>query len=880
MPALKTDPTAPDQKFNHGGNIKKLADKAGCPGCEITDFSANINPIGPPAWLRQEILHSIDEIECYPDPDCSELTLAACEKFSVWPNECIAGNGASELLCIAARLGGFKKAVIPVPCYVDYERACTLAGLKTEKIQLGKENGFQPDFEAIAAILERSPALVFLAQPNNPTGKTFDTKKLRELANRYSESRFIIDESFAAFIEDLDRTVKKRPKNVITIVSLTKFYAIPGLRLGLAFSSPEIIQKMREIMPCWSVNLIAQRVGTRCLKDSDYSELTQKETTRLRNELVAGLSEIPGLRVFPGEANFLLCQVQRVGMNASAIINHLISNKIAVRQCDNFDGLDDSYFRIAVRTEAENRLLIDELRQFSGLQKKTVHKAKKPALMLQGTCSNAGKSILTAAMCRILLQDGFKVAPFKAQNMSLNSFVTENGCEMGRAQVTQALACRLKPDVRMNPVLLKPGSDLGSQVIVMGKPVGNMKVGKYVEYKPKAFEAVKKAYDSLSSEYDVMVIEGAGSPAEINLKQHDIVNMAMARYAQAQVLLAGDIDRGGVFASIAGTMALLETDERDTVCGFLLNKFRGDQSLLTPALDFTLQETGKPVLGVIPYINNLGLPDEDSVSFKEDINKSSSNSTRRDCVDIVCIDLPRISNFTDLDALKCEPDVNLRVVDNPEDLGRPDAVIIPGSKSTVSDLLHLRRTGMEKAVKDLQGKSTIVGICGGFQILGQHIADPDAIESEGGSSEIYEGMGLLPIKTTLAPEKTLTRTTASHPRSGFDVYGYEIHHGVTEPLLPTIRAVLTPKGSEGPIGISKALGFGLKSGLVWGTYLHGLFDADGFRRWFIDTLRTAKGFEKLGKIQVSYGIEDSLDRLADIVRENTDMKAVYKALGI
>ncbi|HAS88825.1 MAG TPA: cobyric acid synthase CobQ [Desulfovibrio sp.] len=501
---------------------------------------------------------------------------------------------------------------------------------------------------------------------------------------------------------------------------------------------------------------------------------------------------------------------------------------------------------------------------------------KTPSLMIQGTCSNAGKSILAAAFCRIFLQDGFKVAPFKAQNMSLNSFVTAQGLEMGRAQVTQAAACKMAPDVRMNPVLLKPGSDIGSQVIVMGKPVGNMKVKKYVEYKPTAFEAVKNAYDSLSADVDVMVIEGAGSPAEINLKQHDIVNMAMADYAEAKVLITGDIDRGGVFASLAGTMDLLEPKERELVCGFLLNKFRGDASLLTPALDFTLSHTGKPVLGTIPYIGNLGLPDEDSVSFKEDLRKSGSEVKRKDSVDIVCIDLPRISNFTDLDSLKGDPDVNLRVVDKPEDLGTPDAIILPGSKSTLSDLARLRESGLADAVVAMRDKTVIVGICGGFQMLGQFISDPDEVES-GGSAE---GLGLLALHTTMAQEKTLTRTTGMHSQSKLEVVGYEIHHGKTEPLLPTVRAAIVPQGISGGVPVSKALGFGSKSGLIWGTYLHGVFDADEFRRWFVDSLRERKGLTKLGKVQSVFNMEEGLDRLADVVRESVDMHAVYSALGL
>lgn len=419
---------------------------------------------------------------------------------------------------------------------------------------------------------------------------------------------------------------------------------------------------------------------------------------------------------------------------------------------------------------------------------------RTPALMVQGTCSNAGKSILAAAFCRIFLQDGLRVAPFKAQNMALNSCVTPDGLEMGRAQAVQAAACRLDPDVRMNPVLLKPCSDVGSQVIVMGRPVGVMRVRQYVDYKPQARDAAFAAYDSLAAEHDVMVIEGAGSPAEINLKAHDIVNMAMARHAGARVLLVGDIDRGGVFAALVGTMELLEGWERDHVAGYLLNKFRGDASLLDPALDFMKQRTGRPVLGVVPYLRDLGLPEEDSVTFKDglpglrggapaEVGADVPGSGLGPVLDIVLVDLPHISNFTDVDALRGEPDVRLRVARTPAELaapdGRmPDAVILPGSKNTTGDLRTLRATGMADALASLARDPDgpmVAGICAGLQMLGLCVADPLGLE--GGGSE--QGLGLLPVRTELAAEKTLRRTAGVHPRSGLPVAGYEIRHGVT-----------------------------------------------------------------------------------------------------
>lgn len=434
------------------------------------------------------------------------------------------------------------------------------------------------------------------------------------------------------------------------------------------------------------------------------------------------------------------------------------------------------------------------------------------------------------------------------------------------------MACRLKPEVRMNPVLLKPGSDVGSQVIVMGQPVGNMSVTEYVQYKPRAWEAVKTAYDSLANEHDIIVLEGAGSPAEVNLKHHDIVNMAMAKYADARVLLAGDIDRGGVFASMVGTMNLLTPMERDLVEGFLINRFRGDPTLLDPAFGQMFEHTGKPVMGTIPYIQSLGLPEEDSVSFKEGFRPDGDKFPEDQCVDIVVIDLPRISNFNDIDPLHAEPDVRIRVVSDVHDIGTPDAIIIPGSKSTVPDMKALKGMGMAAVIRELSNgghKTKIVGICGGFQMLGQIVDDPYGLESE---TTRMDGFGLLPVQTTLVPEKTLTRTWGVHSASGRKVHGYEIHHGHTKPLAEELRVAL--RDNEGnPLGYMRA------DGRVWGTYLHGLFDADEFRRWFIDQLRMDKGLSPLEDVQVRFDLEDAIDHLAGVVREAVCMEKVYKAIG-
>jgi cobyric acid synthase CobQ len=363
-----------------------------------------------------------------------------------------------------------------------------------------------------------------------------------------------------------------------------------------------------------------------------------------------------------------------------------------------------------VRSAEENLVLCEALEEICGGSKKVCRPKRTPSLMFQGAGSDAGKSILTAGLCRVLLQDGLRVAPFKSQNMSLNSFVTLDGGEMGRAQVVQAQACRLEPQTRMNPILLKPSSEVGSQVIVNGQPVGNMSVEEYVAYKPQAFKAAQAAYDSLASEYDAVILEGAGSPAEVNLKSHDIVNMNMARYANSPVLLVGDIDRGGIFAAFVGTMEVLNQWERRLVAGFIVNRFRGREALLADAFAYTLNHTGRPIFGVIPFLKDLGLPEEDSVGFKKGLFEKQAPEAEH--VVVALIDLPHISNFTDFEPFLAEPDVHLVVVRRPEELHAPDLLIIPGSKNVIHDLNFLQASGLAAKIGKLAaaGKTEIIGV--------------------------------------------------------------------------------------------------------------------------------------------------------------------------
>ena len=480
-----------DGNQEHGGNIRKLALEAGRSPEGLLDFSANINPLGPPDWFRPLISSRLSSLVHYPDPDSVSLRASISSAYGVKEEEVLVGNGSTEIIHSLPRALSIDGALIPVPSYSDYVNAVELAGKVVEKIFLKEEEGFQLDFSHLDRKISAGQ-LVFVGQPNNPTGLLIDPFPLRTLASKYPFTLFVIDEAFFDFVEKTESLIHNRPSNVIVVRSFTKFYGIPGLRLGFAIAEPDLIQKIKRIMPLWSVNGLAQAVGEHALRDHAYALRTRALVRRQREFLFNEIHSIPGLTVFPGEANFLLVRLDRQDVDGPALAKQMLSSGIAIRACDNFEGLDRRFFRVAVRSEDENLKLLHSLRKALKVSPSSRRDHRKtPAVMFQGTSSNAGKSILAAALCRILLQDGYRVAPFKAQNMSLNSFVTRKGGEMGRAQVVQAQACRIDPDVRMNPILLKPNDDTGAQVILMGKPAGNMNVHEYIQYKPGAFEEAK-----------------------------------------------------------------------------------------------------------------------------------------------------------------------------------------------------------------------------------------------------------------------------------------------------------------------------------------------------------------------------------------------------
>lgn len=488
--------------------------------------------------------------------------------------------------------------------------------------------------------------------------------------------------------------------------------------------------------------------------------------------------------------------------------------------------------------------------------------SKAKRIMVQGTMSGAGKSLLCTALCRVFRQEGLRVAPFKSQNMALNSYVTRDGLEIGRAQAAQAEAAGCEPDVRMNPILLKPSSDVGSQVIVNGRVRAQMTAADYFAYKKLLIPEILTAYESLAAENDVIVIEGAGSPAEINLRENDIVNMGLAELVDAPVLLMGDIDRGGVFAQLYGTVMLLSEAERDRVRGIVINKFRGDPGILRPGLKQLERLTGIPTAGVVPYLR-VELDDEDSLAPRLGNNAVSKP------IDIAVIRLPHISNFTDFAPLETHPLLGVRCVDRAAKLGVPDLVILPGTKCTMDDLLWLREGGLEAAVQKLAANGTpVLGVCGGYQMLGERIEDASGIE---GSVPFLRGMGLLPCVTAFQPEKTLTRvraTVTGGPMDGAALDGYEIHMGVTE-----VRGAPFCRLESGTL-------YGCRQENVFGTYLHGLFDSNAATNMLADWLCERKGIKKSAAAAEPWREhkERQYDLLAQGVREALDMDAVRRMM--
>lgn len=894
--------------YVHGGDVYRRA--------VDLDYSVNINPLGMPPRACAAAKHGVDQSTAYPDWKVEKLRDAVVSflnrKFAPVAPEWISfGNGAADLIYRLMQVLHPQQVIVAAPAFAEYSVAAERVGAHVVPVYLPEADDFSftPAVEAefIRAIeVAPSGSAVFLCNPNNPDGNVIRAEVLQRIAAvcEARNSWLIVDECFLPFLHADDATNSncgqeaekygaRTPKaiysddsskaaatqfsnaehalrpseqacsmvsslrafpHLVILRAFTKIYGMPGLRLGYMLTAAQALtDAVRATMTPWEINLPAQLAGVAALEETEFVEKTRALIRAERAFLVQTLPTLPYVEkvyVPESDANFILFRAEQEAPDLKAL---LLEKGVLIRACGNYEGLDERCYRICVRTHEENLELIRRWRG-ARIPERPAHRAR--AIMVQGTMSNAGKSLLVAGLCRIFHEDGYRVAPFKAQNMALNSFITDEGLEMGRAQVVQAEAAGIGPDARMNPILLKPTTDVGSQVIVRGVAQGNMTAREYYRNKRALLPVVRETYESLAAEYDIIVIEGAGSPAEVNLREDDLVNMGMAAIADAPVLLVGDIDRGGVFAQLLGTIELLEPEERARIRGLIINKFRGDKTILDPGLDILEARTGKAVLGVVPYLD-VALEDEDSLSTALEQRQAEGG------IDIAVIRLPRISNFTDFTALATEPGVSVRYVSSVRELGEPDVLILPGTKSTIRDLDWLRSTGLEAKILQKQARGTLIlGICGGFQMLGTEVIDVGGVEGPVGARA--RGLGLLPLRTEFEAEKTRTQTNLVlegltgefEALNGQRVDGYEIHMGRTNNYVY------------------------YQEGNVFGTYLHGFFDRDGLRNAFVERLCRRKGIDPGDREVVNYEAfkEAQFAKLSAALRASLDMARIYEIL--
>lgn len=871
------------------------------------DFSVNLNPLGMPAPAANALLGDRDCFEKYPDTDSRRLRAKIAESLGMPDSQTdriVCGAGAADIIYRLPRALDIKKAALAVPSFTEYERALDQAGVEIEYIETQSENSF-----ALTDEFRKCPAdcdAIFIANPVNPSGKLMDPADYRALLEWCAETgtTLVTDECFMDFVEKDKRAALEEASrsaadaDVIAVRSFTKIFSMAGLRCGYAvFDDAEKARRVEEMGPPWSVPGPAMEAASAALDDPAFIDRTVELVSAERQRVAEGLRSC-GLEVFDSDVNYILFK------GPEYFGRMMLKYGAAVRDCSDYRGFEPTggmrYYRTAILGRRADDFLLHKSAAIMGIEP-APSKLKTPSLMIQGTMSNAGKSIIAAGLCRVFRQDGLHPAPFKSQNMALNSFVTKDGSEIGRAQAVQAEACGIPPRSDMNPVLLKPSSDMGSQVIVNGKPRFNMGAVDYFSYRKQLKGDVQAAYDRLAEKYDVIVIEGAGSPAEINLTRDgdDFVNMGLAEMTDSPVILVGDIDRGGVFAQLAGTIALLNSRERKRVKGVIANKFRGDISLFDEGRKMLEKVCGVPVLGVVPY-GDFDIDDEDSLSERlsggvshvrgaDGRGGASGEQEAEPEGPLICVvRLPRISNFSDFTALEADG-ARLVYAGTPEELEGADAVIIPGTKSTISDMRWMRETGMAEAVRQAAVRGAVVaGICGGYQMLGVKISDPEGAESD--VPEI-EGLGLLPVETEFIADKVTRQTQAVTGEfsgklaglSGRELEGYEIHMGRSRFVNMDEFGGLTGQKAGGSLYTPSpfsVLPDGRKEGCllgnVFGTYIHGLFDSRDFRQAFLDTLpgRTNGAFDYRAYREEQY------DKLADLLRQSLDMEKIYEIMGM
>lgn len=802
----------------HGDAARSLERFLALPSGELLDLASSMNPAAPS--YSSLILRNLDGLKSY--PEAMGATKALAEVLEVDPKLVVLTNGGSEGIALVARVT--QKGYVRDPEFSLYRRH--ISGEDT--------NG-----------------LWWASNPNNPTGRLLDP----------SERPGVVDEAFYPLATGV-WTRRDFEHGSFVIGSLTKLFALPGLRVGYVVAPDyESSALIRDMMPQWSLNGLAAEILPALLSEVDLGVFS-KEIQELRAELTEILRDY-GVEPYPSCANYVYVP------EAKDLYARLLRHKILVRDTFSF-GLAGG-IRIAV----PGSVGMERVRQ--ALSTKTKSRVSRSvfsgSLMVVGTTSDAGKSTLVAALCRILSDKGVSVAPFKAQNMSLNSAVTPSGYEIGRAQAHQAYAARIPSQVEMNPILLKPTSQHSSQVVVMGEPLCELNAKDYQAKKLELLEVVLDAHGELSKKFDVVVMEGAGSPAEINLLQNDLVNLGLARRIGAKALLVGDIDRGGVFASLFGTTEILPVDLSSLITGFVINKIRGDLTLLESGITQLEALSRRKVFGVLPYFDKKLVDLEDSLGLS---GFGDSQDASFSTLDIAVISLPSISNFTDFDPLVSERSCNVRMIRNPGQLGVPDLVIIPGSKATVSDLNWIRSTGFEGVIKQsVNHGSLLLGICGGYQMLGKAIFD--GVESE---CSFAKGIGLLDVETVFYPSKvTLQRHGKSTYFDGVDVTGYQIHQGRVRSLGAKELFWLAEPARSLP-HIFPEDGVVDKTGRIFGTTLHGIFEGDAFRSTFLGYVAKARSKEFISDLRFLEVREGQVDFLAKFVAHHLDLDALFTATGL
>lgn len=865
----------------HGGDLHRAAVRFG--RTDFVDFSSNLNPFAHfPLPNSAELRASISR---YPSAGADHLLPFFAAATNHPERHLIPTAGAIEGIYLATRLFKNSPAIIPAPSFPDYLRAAHAADL-----ELAATNQPEGDLDSLAkslAALQKKTLpphrpVILLGNPNNPTGLFHSRQDLsRLIQSKHGQgATWIVDEAFIHLVDaespSLLADLHALP-NVILIGAWTKSCAIPGLRLGyLATSNPQYRERLRALQPPWSVNGPAALWARTHLREEIRPILREhaKRIAAERTRFIASINAILGLEAIPSDTNFFL--IRSTAISGEALRESLGFNGFLLRDHHGL-RMDSNLSRCAVRSREENDRLLDALNHAlhpssASFPPPPKHKHAKVIAVL-GSSSNSGKSWVATALCRLLVNRGFRVAPFKAQNMSNNSAATPCGAEIGRAQAAQAEASRLPPSPLMNPVLLKPAGNSTSQLVVLGKAQTHIPAREYYQHVESLRTIAHNALDQLRADFDVIVIEGAGSPVELNLMERDIANLDPVRHADGRWILVTDIEKGGVFAQAAGTWNLLADRDQLSCIGLVVNKFRGDISLFANASEYFRNIFGAPFLGTLPFAPNLQPESEDSLSNHQQKAPQPPTSAQAMHLRVRWIPFPSISNAQDLEPWSRDPRIDIQPIETPDDIAQADLLILPGSKNTLADFDWLTNSGLAPAIQQrAQQGRPIVGVCGGFQMLGETLEDPYARDGTGGTRA---ALGLLPVSTTFEEHKTVRQITASF--AGDAWMPYEIHMGITRPSL----GASTPLAHVFTCSSATSATFheGVSLNNILGTYLHGCFESPAFRRHLCTLARPDLNADTLiNPLPWQVEKERIYDGMADILSQHLNLAPILEYL--